>query len=153
MTVYGVLLVFFAISFISPSISVNGGILRKFQAQEITVQDIQIAFKQKKLTSRKLVEFYISEIQRLNPVLRSVLEINPDALYEADKADQGRKSKAPVSLSNIHGIPILLKDNIATKDKLNHYCRVIRSSWVSCATRCRCGGEVKKSRRNYSWKG
>ncbi|WOG84753.1 hypothetical protein DCAR_0103937 [Daucus carota subsp. sativus] len=119
MTGYGVLLVFFAITFISPSISVNGGILRKFQAQEITVQDIQIAFKQKKLTSRKLVEFYISEIQRLNPVLKSVLEINPDALYQADKADQERKSKAPLSLSNIHGIPILLKDNIATKDKLN----------------------------------
>lgn len=99
--------------------SIEDKIWSKFRTQEITVQDIQIAFRQNKLTSRKLVEFYIREIQRLNPVLKSVLEVNPDALYQADKADQERKAKAPVSLSNIHGIPILLKDNIATKDKLN----------------------------------
>jgi len=48
-----------------------------------------------------------------------VLELNPDALAEADKADQERKAKAPHSLSPLHGIPILVKDNIATKDKMN----------------------------------
>uniref|UniRef100_A0A7N2MZ99 Amidase domain-containing protein n=1 Tax=Quercus lobata TaxID=97700 RepID=A0A7N2MZ99_QUELO len=48
-----------------------------------------------------------------------VLEVNPDALYQADKADHDSKSKAPGSLSPLHGIPILLKDNITTKDKLN----------------------------------
>jgi amidase len=54
-----------------------------------------------------------------NPTLKGVLEVNPDALFQADKADQERHAHAPISLSSLHGIPILLKDNIATKDKLN----------------------------------
>ena len=86
--------------------------------REVTVHDIQLAFKQNQLTSRKLVEFYLNEITRLNPDLKGVLEVNPDALYQADKADLERNSKAPGSLSPLHGIPILVKDNIATKDKL-----------------------------------
>ncbi|KAK7860745.1 putative amidase [Quercus suber] len=87
--------------------------------KEATVKDIQLAFKQNQLTSRKLVELYLKQISRLNPVLKGVLEVNPDALYQADKADHERKFKAHGSLSPLHGIPILLKDNIATKDKLN----------------------------------
>ncbi|KAG7978167.1 hypothetical protein I3843_05G069900 [Carya illinoinensis] len=68
----------------------------------------------------RLVEFYLGEIQRLNPVLKGVIEAgNPDAVYQADKADRERKAKAPCSLSGLHGIPVLLKDNIRTKDKLN----------------------------------
>ncbi|KAI8543872.1 hypothetical protein RHMOL_Rhmol08G0252700 [Rhododendron molle] len=91
----------------------------EFSIREASVHDIRIAFEQDKLTSRKLVEFYLREIERLNPVLRAVIEVNPDALDLADKADQERKAKAPVSKSWLHGIPVLLKDNIATKDKLN----------------------------------
>ncbi|KAI4317443.1 hypothetical protein L6164_025310 [Bauhinia variegata] len=87
--------------------------------KEATVLDLQLAFKRNQLTSRQLVEFYLKEIQRLNPVIRGVIEVNPDALAQADRADQERKAKAPHSLSKLHGIPILLKDNIATKDKLN----------------------------------
>ncbi|XP_050263254.1 probable amidase At4g34880 [Quercus robur] len=87
--------------------------------EEATVNDIQLAFMQNQLTSRKLVEFYLKQICRLNPVLKGVLEVNPDALYQADKADHERKFKASGSLSPLHGIPILLKDNIATEDKLN----------------------------------
>ncbi|KAH7518456.1 hypothetical protein FEM48_Zijuj09G0173500 [Ziziphus jujuba var. spinosa] len=87
--------------------------------REATVEDLQLAFKQNRLTSRQLVEFYLREIRRLNPVLKGVIEVNPDALYLADKADQERKAKAPVTHSKLHGIPILVKDNIATKDKLN----------------------------------
>ncbi|XP_030942314.1 probable amidase At4g34880 isoform X2 [Quercus lobata] len=87
--------------------------------KEATVHDIQLAFKQNQLSSRKLVELYLKQISRLNPVLKGVLEVNPDALYQADKADHERKFKAHGSLSPLHGIPILLKDNIATKDKLN----------------------------------
>lgn len=65
------------------------------------------------------MEFYLREIQRLNPLLHGVIEVNPDALLQADTADHERKAKAPGSLPGLHGIPILLKDNIATKDKLN----------------------------------
>ncbi|TXG64823.1 hypothetical protein EZV62_011817 [Acer yangbiense] len=90
-----------------------------FSIREATIQDLKLAFKQNQLTSRQLVEFYIGEIHRLNPVLNGVIEVNPDALYQADKVDYERKAKAPRSLLGLHGIPILLKDNIATKDKLN----------------------------------
>ncbi|KAK9286523.1 hypothetical protein L1049_014921 [Liquidambar formosana] len=91
----------------------------RFPIREASVNEIQVAFKQNKLTSRQLVEFYLREIRRLNPVLRGVIEVNPDALYQADVADKERKAKSPGSLLGLHGIPILLKDNIATKDKMN----------------------------------
>jgi amidase len=45
--------------------------------------------------------------------------VNPDALFLADKADRERKVNTRGSTGGLHGIPILLKDNIATKDKLN----------------------------------
>ena len=90
-----------------------------FSIKEASVRDLQTAFRTNQLNSRKLVEFYIEEIRRLNPVVRGVIEVNPDALYQADLADKERKAKAPRSLYGLHGIPVLLKDNIATKDRLN----------------------------------
>ncbi|KAK9941641.1 hypothetical protein M0R45_007343 [Rubus argutus] len=93
---------------------------RRLPLEEATIDDLQLAFKHNQLTSRQLVEFYLVRIRRLNPVLRGVLEVNPDVLFLADKADYERRTKAPVSLvSKLHGIPILVKDNIATKDKMN----------------------------------
>ncbi|KAG8368138.1 hypothetical protein BUALT_Bualt15G0013900 [Buddleja alternifolia] len=94
-------------------------ICNSLSIKEATIQDFQTAFKQNQLTSRQLVEFYLKEIEKLNPLLKGVIEVNPDALYLADKADREKKAKLPCSLSRLHGIPILLKDNIATKDKLN----------------------------------
>ncbi|XP_027767509.1 probable amidase At4g34880 [Solanum pennellii] len=92
-----------------------------FSIKEASISDLQLAFIQNQLTSRQLVEFYLGEISRLNPVLKSVIEINPDALLEADRADRERNDakESASSLSMLHGVPILLKDNIATKDKLN----------------------------------
>ncbi|RVW38602.1 putative amidase C869.01 [Vitis vinifera] len=71
------------------------------------------------LLGMQLVEFYLGKIHKLNPILRGVIEVNPDALFQADNADRERKAKLPGSLQGLHGIPILLKDNIATKDKMN----------------------------------
>lgn len=119
MAIYGILPIFLSMVFVGASMNIEDGKMSKFQIKDATVQDIQIAFKQNRLSSKQLVEFYHGEIERLNPVLKGVIEVNPDALYQADKADQERKAKAPVSLFGMHGIPILLKDNIATKDKLN----------------------------------
>ncbi|XP_056689353.1 probable amidase At4g34880 isoform X2 [Spinacia oleracea] len=99
----------------------------KFPIKEATIQDLQTAFQQNKLTSKELVQFYLQQIQKLNPTLRAVIEVNPDALKQAEEADRRRAKlnkghhsslyKAATSL--LDGIPILLKDNIATKDKLN----------------------------------
>ncbi|CAK7329529.1 unnamed protein product [Dovyalis caffra] len=90
-----------------------------FSIEEATIDDLQLAFKQNQLTSRRLVAFYLKRIRRLNPLLKGVIEVNPDALFLADKADRERKANTPGSSVGLHGIPILLKDNIATKDKLN----------------------------------
>lgn len=90
-----------------------------FSIKEATVNDIQLAFKSNTLTSRQLVELYIKEIQTHNPLLNAVIEVNPDVLNQADKADYERRNSGSRLLGALHGIPILLKDNIATKDKLN----------------------------------
>ncbi|XP_023731446.1 probable amidase At4g34880 [Lactuca sativa] len=87
--------------------------------KEATIRELRIAFNQNRLNSRQLVEFYLGEIKKLNPILKGVLEVNPDALYEADRADRERGANVPRSLVDLHGIPVLLKDSIATKDKLN----------------------------------
>ncbi|CAI9769826.1 unnamed protein product [Fraxinus pennsylvanica] len=62
-----------------------------------TIQDIQTAFKQNQLTSRQLVLFYLNEIQRLNPILKGVIEIicvaginRPSGFWRGDKAEEGR---------------------------------------------------------------
>ncbi|MED6186532.1 hypothetical protein PIB30_067602 [Stylosanthes scabra] len=90
-----------------------------FSIEEATVRDLQLSFQKNQLSSKELVEFYLERIQSLNTDLKGVLEVNPDALAQANIADQERKDKPHGSLSPLHGIPILLKDNIATKDKLN----------------------------------
>eukprot|EP01018_Ginkgo_biloba_P037547 Gb_24948 [translate_table: standard] len=90
----------------------------EFNIEEATVQGIQLAFKEGKLTSRKLVEFYLHRIEKLDPTLHAVIEVNPDALLLADLAD-AQRAKAGGHIGGLHGVPVLLKDNIDTKDKLN----------------------------------
>ncbi|GMN48690.1 hypothetical protein TIFTF001_017851 [Ficus carica] len=99
---------------LSLSVSVNG-----LSIGEATIYDLQLALKHKQISSRQLVEFYLDEIRRLNPVLNAVIEVNPDALYQADKADYERNTNDYRAYSGLHGIPVLLKDNIGTKDELN----------------------------------
>ncbi|CAH8306797.1 unnamed protein product [Eruca vesicaria subsp. sativa] len=91
----------------------------RFSIQEATVDDIRLAFSEKKLTSKQLVEFYLEAISKLNPLLHAVIETNPDALLHAEMADRERQLKGVTKLPMLHGVPVLLKDNIATKDKLN----------------------------------
>lgn len=90
-----------------------------FSIQEASVYDFQIAFKEILLTSRELVKFYLEKIRELNPNLKGIIEVNPDALFEAEKVDKERQANSNVSFPYLHGIPVILKDLIATKDKLN----------------------------------
>ncbi|KAI3441235.1 PLCXc domain-containing protein [Psidium guajava] len=92
----------------------------QFTFPEATIQSIHLAFAQNRLTSRQLVNFYLGQIQALNPSLRCVLEVNPDALDQADEADRLRAAAGGNgTLGNLHGIPVLLKDSIGTDDKMN----------------------------------
>ncbi|KAK5842259.1 hypothetical protein PVK06_004595 [Gossypium arboreum] len=90
-----------------------------FSIEEATIESIQRAFAEDKLTSLQLVDLYLNRIQNLNPVLRSVLEINPHARVQAEEADRQRRSNSHHPRSFLHGVPVLLKDTIATDDKMN----------------------------------
>jgi len=90
-----------------------------FDLEEATIADLQQRMTAGHETSRSLVDKYlarIDEIDRRGPQLRSVLEINPDARSIADAMDAERRAgrvRGP-----LHGIPILLKDNISTADRM-----------------------------------
>ncbi|XP_062190261.1 probable amidase At4g34880 [Phragmites australis] len=91
-----------------------------FEFQEATVDAIQLGFRNGSLTSTALVRFYLDQIGRLNPLLHAVIEVNPDALAQAARADSERSSgRCPSGAGGLHGVPVLLKDNIATRDRLN----------------------------------
>ncbi|KAL0422879.1 UNVERIFIED_CONTAM: putative amidase [Sesamum latifolium] len=94
-----------------------------FTIEEASIEEIRQAFGEGRLTARKLVDFYLHQIETLNPVLRGVIEVNPDAQQLADESDREKeRSKMGgrlVELGELHGIPVLLKDTIGTNDKLN----------------------------------
>lgn len=83
-----------------------------------TIDDLSSGLSRGLFTSRDLVETYTSRIKQLNPTLNAVNEINPDALAIAAHLDALRANGTV--LGPLHGIPVLLKDNIATNDKLNN---------------------------------
>jgi amidase len=89
---------------------------RAFPFEEATVEDLQRQMQAGTLTSRALTEAYLARIRDLDRALHSVLEMNPDALAIADALDQERKAKGP--RGPLHGIPVLIKDNIATSDAM-----------------------------------
>ncbi len=75
--------------------------------------------KSGQLTAHQLTEAYLVRIQEIDkhgPALNSVIEVNPDALAIADALDKERKAKGP--WGPMHGIPVLIKDNIDTADRL-----------------------------------
>jgi amidase len=90
-----------------------------FDLEEATIAELQRRMETGQDTSRSLVDKYLARIDALDrkgPGLRSVLEINPDAGGIADMLDGERRSghvRGP-----LHGIPVLIKDNIATHDRM-----------------------------------
>jgi amidase len=93
--------------------------IKPFELDEITIADLQDGMKSGKFTARALIERYsarIAEIDKQGPAINSVIEMNPDALSIADVLDQERKAKGP--RGPLHGVPILIKDNIDTADKM-----------------------------------
>ncbi|MBW3128393.1 amidase [Hymenobacter profundi] len=90
-----------------------------FELHETTLNDLQQQLQSGQRTARSLVELYqqrIKAIDQSGPTLRSVIELNPDALRIADQLDQERK--AGKVRGPLHGVPILIKDNIDTGDQM-----------------------------------
>ena len=72
------------------------------------------------LTSKELVMYYLHRIAKYDqdgPKINSILEINPDAIFIAEALDYERKIKG--KRGPLHGIPVLLKDNIETNDSMH----------------------------------
>ena len=87
--------------------------------KEYTVSELQNLMVEGKLTARKLVDDYIkriNEIDKNGPKLNSIIELNPDVQKIADLLDNERK-KGKIR-GPLHGIPIVIKDNINTADKM-----------------------------------
>lgn len=90
-----------------------------FELNEITIDALQEGMASGKYTARSIAEMYLDRIESVDnksPSLNSVIEINPDALSIADALDNERKQgkiRGP-----LHGVPVLIKDNINTGDKM-----------------------------------
>src|SRR5437762_8813658 len=99
--------------------SLQTGAPQPFALQDATMADLQQRMQSGSETARSLAEKYLARIDavdRNGPALHSVIETNPDALTTADRLDAGRKARGP--RGPLHGIPILLKDNIATAARM-----------------------------------
>jgi len=91
-----------------------------FALNEVTIDTLQQKMQSKEYTSRSIAEMYLKRIDNIDkngPKLNSVIELNPEALDIADAMDKERaagKIRGP-----LHGIPVLIKDNISTGDKMH----------------------------------
>ena len=111
-----------AASFPSLTFSKNAnteGSIKPAELDEITIDELTEVMKSGKYTARSITEHYlkrINEIDKNGPAINSVIEVNPDALKIADELDREFKEKG--ARGPLHGIPILIKDNIDTADKM-----------------------------------
>ena len=101
----------------APPSTVTGA--EPFELHEATIDGLQEGMRTGRLTARRITELYLARIEALNtrgPELRGIIETNPDALAIADALDAERK--AGKVRGPLHGIPIALKDNIDTHDRM-----------------------------------
>src|SRR5208282_4676095 len=103
----------------SPLAEVKPFDVKPFELEEITIPELQDGMKSGKFTAHSLAEKYlarIDEIDKRGPAVNAIIELNPDALSIADALDQERKGKGP--RGPLHGVPVLIKDNIDTADRM-----------------------------------
>ena len=101
------------------SVADQPGHVPLFELEEATIADLQSAMASGRRTARSITQLYldrIAELDRKGPTLRHVIEVNPDALAMADSLD--RERKAGRVRGPLHGIPMLLKDNVDTADRM-----------------------------------
>jgi len=124
---------------------------------EVGIPELQSRQRQKLLTAEHITEIYLARIEAIDrngPALRSIIEINPDALAIARALDAEFKTKGP--RTPLHGMPVLIKDNIDTGDKMQTTAGSLAlagkpaaaDSWV--AARLRAAGAVILGKTNLS---
>jgi amidase len=87
-----------------------------FELNEITVSELQNAMQTGKMSAREITQKYLERIGSIDKKINSIIEINPDALQIAEESD--RERKAAKIRGTLHGIPVVIKDNIDTADKM-----------------------------------
>jgi amidase len=93
--------------------------VKSFELDEMSIADLRAALTRGRLTARSAAEKYlgrIEEVDRRGPGLNSVIEVNPDALKIAEALDRELKERGP--RGPLHGVPVLIKDNIDTADRM-----------------------------------
>lgn len=88
------------------------------ELMEVTIDRLQTKYRKKDISVKEVVQFYINRIQKYDQGekgLNSVLELNPDAITIAEELDKQGQGKDQL----LYGVPILLKDNIATADRMH----------------------------------
>jgi amidase len=103
----------------APAASAPPAEVKPFELDEITISELQDGLKSGRFTARSLVEKYserIDEVDKSGPRVNAIIEMNPDAIAIADALDQERKAKG--SRGPLHGVPVLIKDNIDTADRM-----------------------------------
>lgn len=94
--------------------------LREEWLDEATILDMQNKMETGELTAEELVSMYLATISERNPNVNAILELNPQALQIAKALDVERREQGIRSF--LHGIPILLKDNMGTADQIHTSC-------------------------------
>ncbi len=90
-----------------------------FEFDEVSIAELQAGMTAGKYSARSIAEKYLARIDQIDkhgPAINSVIEINPDALSIAESLDTERKDKA--ARGPLHGVPVLIKDNIDTADRM-----------------------------------
>ncbi len=99
--------------------SETAGRVSPFEFDEVAIAGLQSGIMSGKLTARSITEKYLARIEAVDkrgPTVNSVIELNLDVLSIADDLDHERQAKGP--RGPLHGIPVLIKDNIATHDRM-----------------------------------
>jgi len=89
---------------------------KDFELEEKTVVDLQALMQNGQMSSRQIAQSYLNRIADVDKRLNAIIELNPDALAIADQMDRERKSGK--MRSPLHGIPVVIKDNIDTADRM-----------------------------------
>jgi amidase len=100
----------------TPAVAPEAG---DFELGELTIADLQAGIRSGKFSAHSLTEKYLARIEQIDrrgPALKSVIELNTEALAIAQALDKERKDKG--ARGPLHGIPVLIKDNIDTADRM-----------------------------------
>ena len=103
-----------------PTDSAHAADAASFELAEMTIVELQQAMVRGTLTARTLTERYLQRIQAIDrhgPALNAIIELNPDALGVAEDLDRERKQRGARGL--LHGIPVVIKDNLDTADRMH----------------------------------